>query len=133
MYTKESTKDGITTGTKRVSIPFKREGVYKEYNDARKQIHKTYSFNSLQTGRCIQRHLKASRQFQRFSFNSLQTGKLIQRLHTSTSAGPYVLTFQFSSNGKADTKSPILSPVGPWLRNAKTIRELRRATFSIKI
>ena len=37
-------------------------------------------------------------------FNSLQTGKQIQR-------------------------APILSPVGPWLRTPKTIRELRGAIF----
>ena len=40
-------------------------------------------------------------------FNSLQTGRCIQR-------------------------APILSPVGPWLRNTKTKRELRTAFFLSK-
>ena len=40
-------------------------------------------------------------------FNSLQTGKRIQR-------------------------DPILSPVGPWLQNAKTKREVHEAFFTPK-
>ena len=91
-----------------VSIPFKREGVSKACQQCRPSAPGK-SFNSLQTGRCIQRNLP--QQLQRvplYSFNSLQTGRCIQR-------------------------DPILSPVGPWLQNAKTKREVREAFFSRKI
>ena len=51
-----------------VSIPFKREGVYKVENE---KVEKLFNpgFNSLQTGRCIQREifLLPSRQFENVS------------------------------------------------------------------
>ena len=88
-----------------VSIPFKREGIYKG-------SHKEWcacgwsGFNSLQTGRHIQRQetdllFTPSRCL---SFNSLQTGRHIQ---SKPPAVEWPLTedlFQFPSNGKAYTK-----------------------------
>ena len=61
-------------------------------------------FNSLQTGKPIQRQLRIRTFHVKNRFNSLQTGKPIQR-------------------------DPILSPVGPWLRTPKTKRELCGAIF----
>ena len=90
-------------------------------------------------------------------FNSLQTGKWIQRKHKMFQA-KFFSMFQFPSNGKVDSESvteangkhagafsfnslqtgkwiqrdPILIPVGPWLRTPKTKRELREAFFASK-
>ena len=66
---------------------------------------KNRSFNSLQTGKCIQSvFIVVKYDIISYSFNSLQTGKCIQR-------------------------DPVLSPVGPWLRTSKTKRELHGAIF----
>ena len=64
-----------------VSIPFKRESVSKV---AQRQRHPSSKkcFNSLQTGKCIQRgSIRSFHLYGHFpvSFNSLQTGKCIQR------------------------------------------------------
>ena len=40
--------------------------------------------------------------------------------------------FPFPSNGKAYLNAPVLNPVGPWLQNAKTKRELREPFFNSK-
>ena len=87
------------------------------------------SFNSLQTGKPIQRHNLMSRSSAGLSFNSLQTGKPIQRkarktqpqsslqCFNSLQTGKPIqsensdaqngerIKFQFPSNGKADTKA----------------------------
>ena len=62
-----------------VSIPFKRESVSKV---TERKPSKAYppSFNSLQTGKCIQRpKYNALGTTRQRGFNSLQTGKCIQR------------------------------------------------------
>ena len=62
-------------------------------------------FNSLQTGKCIQRGLPRARNFSLLpSFNSLQTGKWIQRILTGYVPEYSNLKFQFPSNGKVDPK-----------------------------
>ena len=112
-----------------VSIPFKRESVFKD--NRRSRDNRTTSFNSLQTGKCIQSskrsidlmiHNLVSIPFKResvfkdsrvplfycswlVSFNSLQTGKCIQRRLTT---GDIMLSkneFQFPSNGKVYSKA----------------------------
>ena len=116
-----------------VSIPFKRESVFKAINDDKLYNAKIPCFNSLQTGKCIQslfvfrmrgcRSGCVSIPFKRESvfkggrvtkrltltecvgFNSLQTGKCIQRIisgYTFTDKG----MFQFPSNGKVYSKFP---------------------------
>ena len=67
-----------------------------------REPYRNIRFNSLQTGKCIQRRVEFGKQFVRdASFNSLQTGKCIQSckdlLHRTV--GLYDL-FQFPSNGK---------------------------------
>ena len=110
-----------------VSIPFKRESVSKVVISTPMQV-KINSFNSLQTGKCIQseadeKALSAGILFQFPSngkvypkeyseehlseiascFNSLQTGKCIQRSCAVTKTDP-VVRFQFPSNGKVYPK-----------------------------
>ena len=69
-----------STAPPKVSIPFKRESVSKDPPIVVQLKPLAESFNSLQTGKCIQ----SSGEFPpnlttRESFNSLQTGKCIQR------------------------------------------------------
>ncbi len=62
-----------------VSIPFKRESVSKvKCLITRIAGIQTLSFNSLQTGKRIQRHPPQNRYSPSERFNSLQTGKRIQ-------------------------------------------------------
>ena len=64
----------------KVSIPFKRESVFRVMESC---VIGNYwmdtCFNSLQTGKCIQRRSKYNEPKFYNSFNSLQTGKCIQR------------------------------------------------------
>ena len=65
------------------------------------------SFNSLQTGKRIQRPLMLIAQRTRsMCFNSLQTGKCIQSVSMDESLEAESL-FQFPSNGKVDPKEHI--------------------------
>ena len=61
-------------------------------------------FNSLQTGRHIQSRLFYLHQEQDARFNSLQTGRHIQREKRTRIAFNRLTKFQFPSNGKAYTK-----------------------------
>ena len=81
--------------------------VYSEGGTVEIKTDKGLGFNSLQTGKCIQRKHSSAESRTVSGFNSLQTGKCIQR-------------------------DPILSPVGPGLRTPKTKRELREAFFTSK-
>ena len=113
----------------KVSIPFKRESISKVLTTlVTKSSHKK-GFNSLQTGKHIQRlMMKPHIEGQAGRFNSLQTGKHIQSIQAewAGSAGPWVSIpfkresiskvmickqsasvscwFQFPSNGKAYPK-----------------------------
>ena len=62
----------------RVSIPFKREGVFKV---PKKRIEMTIDerFNSLQAGRGVQRTEAQRLAIEGQSFNSLQAGRGVQR------------------------------------------------------
>ena len=62
------------------------------------------------------------------SFNSLQTGKRIQRSMASKNLSMF-LCFNSLQTGKRIQRAPILSPVGPWLQNAKTKREVHKPFF----
>ena len=89
-----------------VSIPFKRESISEHtYGDS---TITEYQFQFPSNGKAYlnfpSSHVLL---FTHFRFNSLQTGK-----HIWT--------------------APNLHPVGPWLRNAKTKRELREAFFTSK-
>ena len=104
-----------------VSIPFKRESISKETPPSRRWPWMSYSFNSLQTGKYIQRLQRffctgqISTEFQfpsngkvypkppsrkargvfSFSFNSLQTGKYIQSLETDESTDTTSVSIPF--------------------------------------
>ena len=96
----------------KVSIPFKRESVSK----GRKRWSLSasmLSFNSLQTGKRIQRRLwRLLRHRNYFGFNSLQTGKRIQRCERGMIVFYAAMMFQFPSNGKAYPK--VLFPEIPF-------------------
>ena len=64
---------------KKVSIPFKREGTWK-VTPTRTPTTVAISFNSLQTGRYMERELKAVVSERIDSFNSLQTGRYMESL-----------------------------------------------------
>ena len=71
-------------------------------------------FNSLQTGKHIQSEVDRIDRNQIIRFNSLQTGKQIQRqLEEKYSALLDTPSFNFPSNGKADTKGYLYSPIRP--------------------
>ena len=121
--------DQLDADSVTVSIPFKREGIYKA---DRKDGCWTWwrSFNSLQTGRYIQREKPPeekdgdNNEFQfpsngkvytkpylalpiavvLIGFNSLQTGRYIQRSRKDNEATTQARKFQFPSNGKVYTK-----------------------------
>ena len=114
-----------------VSIPFKRESVSKDTitDNCLKKMLKC--FNSLQTGKRIQRHVRTLKvTVQNNSFNSLQTGKAYPKLCLgsgcrissgvsipfkresvskvfATDEDPVVPEFQFPSNGKAYPKDKV--------------------------
>ena len=86
-----------------VSIPFKRESLSKV--DADESLRKTLQrFNSLQTGKPIQRRKDIMKLFIFACFNSLQTGKPIQRARWRAPPTTTRFKFQFPSNGKAYPK-----------------------------
>ena len=66
---------------RQVSIPFKRERGYKDKTVSTSTTFFRMSFNSLQTGRRIQRLARQGIVSVLKSFNSLQTGRRIQRSH----------------------------------------------------
>ena len=83
-----------------VSIPFKRESVFR---DSAKRVWTRRGkkrFNSLQTGKCIQRAKETQgKQPWKYGFNSLQTGKCIQS-ESKQREKIAQKVFQFPSNGK---------------------------------
>ena len=94
-----------------VSIPFKRESVSKElmgYLGKKFWLFVSIPFKRESVSKDSEGGSQSCRPLPRETrFNSLQTGKCIQR-------------------------DPILSPVGPWLQNPKTKREVREAFFTSK-
>lgn len=81
------------------------------------------SFHSLQTGKRI----RISRQSSAISSQQREVS-LIKNLLLlrAESRRPLLNSLQ---TGKYIQRDPILSPVGPWLRNAKTKREVHKAFF----
>ena len=86
-----------------VSIPFKRESVSKEQAE-QNLLDEVLCFNSLQTGKRIQRNCVFKKSGQDPGFNSLQTGKRIQSFVGLRRDKIGRKRFQFPSNGKAYPK-----------------------------
>ena len=86
-------------------IPFKRERGFKAFPNPTEITKDRNSFNSLQTGKGIQRGSGSYIIDQTNVFNSLQTGKGIQRRTTKPPDFKVSARFQFPSNGKGDSKS----------------------------
>ena len=64
-----------------VSIPFKREGTWKVVFDTFVNVYPAIGFNSLQTGRYMERISYHSRgNTHTIGFNSLQTGRYMERI-----------------------------------------------------
>ena len=135
-FKRESVSKGsVTVGSQSeaidvVSIPFKRESVSKVCLISCSFLTPFLSFNSLQTGKCIQSNrqniplCRKHRMFQfpsngkvspklmaicrsaefGFSFNSLQTGKCIQSIAFIYIGIGNEYAFQFPSNGKVSPK-----------------------------
>ena len=82
-----------------VSIPFKRETAFKLSITCSNQALIGCSFNSLQTGNCIQTKKMEPSPRGSAGFNSLQTGNCIQT-RENADISPERLKFQFPSNGK---------------------------------
>ena len=79
-YTKALTANSTHSDIrKQVSIPFKRESIYKVAIALALTLAFTMSFNSLQTGKHIQSKSMDLIHMEAVGFNSLQTGKHIQR------------------------------------------------------
>ena len=125
-YMHRASHSHFYVGTRPVSIPFKREGIYARkiprWNPSRlilfqfpsngkaymheiqreaKKVHKQVRFNSLQTGRHICTTRQRKLRFQSSSFNSLQTGRHICTQFIHKFLHTTHEKFQFPSNGKA--------------------------------
>ena len=85
-----------------VSIPFKRESVLQDYQNITQRRCRVVSIPFKRESVLQVPDWNTTRPTKKSSFDSLQTGKRI-------------------------ASAPILSPVGPWLRKPKNIRELRQA------
>ena len=88
----------------RVSIPFKRESGSKGLLRCERR-NRSGAFQFPSNGKAYPKEYTNNQTGQvSLSFNSLQTGKRIQRPTTSTTGTPDDDVFQFPSNGKADPK-----------------------------
>ena len=106
-----------------VSIPFKRESLSKAPIFVNSTTY-FISFNSLQTGKPIQRKSQVRECPKcRMSFNSLQTGKPIQRIPVRQTSPDTHFRFQFPSNGKA-------YPKNQWTNNQR--RQQRNVSIPFK-
>ena len=94
-------------------FPFKRESLSKGPSRQANAHSIKWGFNSLQTGKPIQResHYSVSLKEGNTCFNSLQTGKPIQSDIGVHSINTYYPKFQFPSNGKAYPKPASLMSV----------------------
>ena len=81
---------------------------YPKRIDKQARLPGLQSFNSLQTGKPIQRNIPSSQSSLTDSFNSLQTGKPIQSLNKEKFLARKGILFQFPSNGKAYPKFILL-------------------------
>ena len=93
-----------------VSIPFKRESVSKVKMRMPLGCSTYICFNSLQTGKCIQRKIMECQRQEFASFNSLQTGKCIQSDFDLGTVDEEE-KFQFPSNGKVYPKTRMVENV----------------------
>ena len=80
-----------------VSIPFKRESVSKGSLSRHPKSLRLSSFNSLQTGKCIQSFERNYAVAVETRFNSLQTGKCIQRTKSSLGSVLRLTPIRFNS------------------------------------
>ena len=92
-----------------VSIPYERESLskvkWRKINE-----NDTHRFNSLRTGKPIQRLIGFADAQITVGFNSLRTGKPIQRLRQRPRICEDTIQFQFPTNGKAYPKRPHFAP-----------------------
>ena len=105
-YPKRCTKSNAVPVCNQVSIPSERESISKgTWNSPSSHSFSLESFNSLRTGKHIQRWEKYQRAYEneQRSFNSLRTGKHIQRCVVKNLKVLGIL-FQFPPNGKAYPK-----------------------------
>ena len=89
----------------RVSIPFKRESAWKVELTST-AISSSSSFNSLQTGKCMESNHVGYRYYKEFfRFNSLQTGKCMESLFIISPSIGVVLSFNSLQTGKCMERS----------------------------
>ena len=116
-----------------VSIPFKRESVFKVTRFSHHKEASWASFNSLQTGKCIQSESITKNSAKHgYAFQFPSNGKVYSKEIRAAAIRAAAMSFNSLQTGKCIQRDPILSPVGPWLQNAKTKRELREAFFFSK-
>ena len=95
----------FTSGGNGVSIPFKRESVSKVLTPREIREHTDFSFNSLQTGKRIQRHILDIDDAVSLMFQFPSNGKAYPKsIHTPMCLSCIGNEFQFPSNGKAYPK-----------------------------
>ena len=88
-----------------VSIPFKRESVSKvKEGILTEDPNKVLSFNSLQTGKCIQRKFASHRSEMRLLFQFPSNGKVYPKFLMAATTIALTPKFQFPSNGKVYPK-----------------------------
>ena len=141
-----------------VSIPFKRESVSKGLISIALVALLGMMFQFPSNGKAYPKLLikGSSNSFRQLTFQFPSNGKAYPKCFNQE-VGQAQAKFQFPSNGKAYPKNllilrlmlsvksfnslqtgkriqrdPILHPVGPWLQNPKTLRELRGAFFVSK-
>ncbi len=116
-----------------VSIPFKRESISKVRYLRWLKRKSRYSFNSLQTGKYIQRITRRiTNAYQIYPVSIPFKRESISKAWIKPSMCPFASSFNSLQTGKYIQRDPILSPVGPWLRKPKNIREVHTAFFFSK-
>ena len=120
----------------KVSIPFKRESVSKGSRSGCSRSNQG-SFNSLQTGKCIQRSAMGKPTGSFFQFQFPSNGKVYPKMDRNARVDKALKAFQFPSNGKVYPKRPYFSPswaVAPEPQNpTRTARAFFVSKFILKI
>ena len=139
-----------------VSIPYEREGIFRQdigcrFGDIRNKFqfptngkvssdsHKetytmrTFSFNSLRTGRYLQTKEGMTPYRGGLRFNSLRTGRYLQTKSSSNRFTFDNLRFNSLRTGRYLQTRPIFDPDGPWLQTPQNQTRTARGFFLLKI
>ena len=111
---------GISLNLTRVSIPFKRESIYKVTINSNSKTHETPAFQFPSNGKAYTKADEGSNPHAyRREFQFPSNGKAYTKSNQSDLKIPAPISFQFPSNGKAYTKlfcAPVTGPPRNWFQ-----------------